>query len=199
MLTQVVLLLNQVVLLPIQIRIWGHIATAHWYTMLAIATIVSVSDCGLRTAGHAELIRYAQNPADEQAKTDFQHLWAWIRILICVATITLIGLDLFYNCLYTKTPYYLWRAALVAGVSFETIVYVRVMYLDSLELYRQAEAGYLLLAAARLCLAIVALTFFHSPPEILALIWCLSGLFAIAQQSRLCRRLGLLRLLEPMP
>ena len=199
MLTQGVLLLNQVVLLPIQIRIWGNIATAHWYTMLAIATIVSVSDCGLRTAGHAELIRYAHNPADEQAKTDFQHLWAWIRILICAATITLIGLDLLYNCLYTKTPYYLWRAALVAGVSFETIVYVRVMYLDSLELYRQAEAGYLLLAAARLCLAIVALTFFHSPPEILAWIWCLSGLFAIAHQNRLCRRLGLLRLLEPMP
>ena len=72
MLTQGVLLLNQVVLLPIQIRIWGHIATAHWYTMLAIATIVSVSDCGLRTAGHAELIRYAHNPADQQAKIDFQ-------------------------------------------------------------------------------------------------------------------------------
>jgi hypothetical protein len=199
MLTQGVLLLNQVVLLPIQIRIWGHISTAHWYTMLAIATIVSVSDCGLRTAGHAELIRYAHDPADEQAKTEFQHLWAWIRILIFVVTITVIGLDLSYTCLYTKTPYFLWRAALVVGVALETIVYVRVMYLDSLELYRQAEAGYLLLAATRLCLAIATLTFFHSPPKVLAWIWCLSGLFAIAHQSTLCRRIGLLRLLEPMP
>ena len=199
MLTQGVLLLNQLLLLPIQIRIWGHIVTAHWYTMLAIATIVSVSDCGLRTAGHAELIRYAHNPADRQAKIDFQHLWAWIRILIGVATVTLIGLDLFYNCLYTKTPYYLWRAALVAGVALEAILYVRMMYLDSLELYRQAEAGYLLLAAARLCLALAALAFFHSPPEVLAWIWCLSGLFGIAHQSTLCRRLGLLRLLEPVP
>jgi hypothetical protein len=199
MLTQGVLLLNQVVLLPIQIRIWGHISTAHWYTMLAVATIVGVADCGLRTAGHAELIRYAHNPADEQAKTEFQHLWAWIRILIFVVTITVIGLDLSYTCLYTKTPYFLWRAALVVGVALETIVYVRVMYLDSLELYRQAEAGYLLLAAVRLCLAIAALTFFHSPPNVLAWIWCLSGLFAIAHQSTLCRRIGLLRLSEPMP
>jgi hypothetical protein len=199
MLTQGVLLLNQVVLLPIQIRIWGQISTAHWYAMLAIASIVSVADCGLRTAGHAELIRYAHNPSDEQAKTEFQHLWAWIRILICVVTITLIGLDLSYNCLYAKTPYFLWRAALVVGLALETIVYVRVMYLDSLELYRQAETGYLLLATARLCLAIAALTFFHSPPEVLAWIWCLSGLFAIAHQGTLCRRIGLLRLLEPMP
>ena len=199
MLTQGVLLLNQVVLLPIQIRIWGHISTANWYAMLAVATIVSVADCGLRTAGHAELIRYAHNPVDEQAKTEFQHLWAWIRILICVATVTLIGLDLGYTCLYAKTPYLWWRAALVVGVALETIVYVRVMYLDSLELYRQAEAGYLLLAAARLCLAIAALTFFHSPPKVLAWTWCLSGLFAIAQQGRLCRRTGLLCLLEPMP
>jgi len=199
MLTQSVLLLNQVVLLPIQIRIWGHVSTAHWYTMLATATIVGVADCGLRTAGHAELIRYAHNPAAEQAKTEFQHLWAWIRILICVVTITLIGLDLSYNCLYTKTPYPLWRAALVIGVAIETIVYVRVMYLDSLELYRQAEAGYLLLAATRLCLAIAALVFFHSPPEVLAWIGCLSGVFAIAHQSTLCRRIGLLRLFEPVP
>ena len=199
MLTQGVLLLNQVVLLPIQIRIWGHITTAHWYTMLAVATIVGVADCGLRTAGHAELIGYAQNPADEQAKTEFQHLWAWIRILICLVTITVIGLDLCYTCLYTQTPYLLWRAALVVEL-LELIVYVRVMYLDSLELYRQAEAGYLLLAAARLCLAIIAaLTLFHSPPKVLAWIWLLSGLFAIAHQSRLCRRIGLLRLLEPMP
>ena len=199
MLTQVVLLLNQVVLLPIQIRIWGHVSTAHWYTMLAIATILSVSDCGLRTAGHAELIRYAHNPADQQAKTDFQHLWAWIRILICVAAVALIGLDLSYNCLYTKTPYSLWRAGLVLGVAFETILYVRLMYLDSLELYRQAEANYLLMPAARLCVAIAALTFFHAPPDVLAWIWCLSGLFGIAHQSTLCRRIGLLRLFEPIP
>jgi len=198
-LTQGVLLLNQIVLLPIQIRIWGQASTAYWYATLAVATVTSVADFGLRTAGHAELIRYARNPDDKQARTEFQHLWAWIRILICVVTIMLIAVDLAYNCLYTKTPYPLWHAALTIGIALETLLCIRVMYLDSLELYSEAEAGYLLLAAARLCLAIAALVLFHSPPEVLAGIWCLSGVFAIAHQSRLCRRIGFLRLFERIP
>jgi hypothetical protein len=149
MLTQGVLLLNQVVLLPIQIRIWGHVSTAHSYTMLAIATIVGVADCGLRTAGHAELIRYAHNPADEQAKTEFQHLWAWIRILICVVSITLIGLDLAYNCLYTKTPYPLWRSALVIGVASLLGAAIALMFVVISWTWRnrsQKFSAYLLLA-----------------------------------------------------
>jgi hypothetical protein len=198
-LTQGVLLLNQIALLPIQIRIWGQAGTAYWCATFALANIISVADLGLRTAGHLELVRYAHNPADQQAKTAFQHLWAWIRILICVATIALMALDLLYNCLYAKTSYPLWRAALTIGVAIETILCARIMYLDSLELYREAEAGYLFLAAARFCLAIGALIFFHSPPETLAWIWCFAGVVAIAHQSKLCRRIGLLRLFEPIP
>ena len=198
-LTQGVLALNQIVLLPIQIRIWGQASTAYWCATFALASIISVADLGLRTAGHLELMRYAHNPADEQAKTEFQHLWAWIRILICVATITLIALDLLYNCLYAKTSYPLWHAALTIGVALETILCARITYLDSLELYREAEAGYLLLAATRFCLTIGALIFFHSPPCTLAWIWFFAGIFAIANQSKLCRRIGLLRLFEPMP
>lgn len=198
-LTQGVLLLNQIALLPIQIRIWGHASTAYWCAMFAVASIISVADLGLRTAGHLELIRYARNPADEQAKTEFQHLWAWIRILIGVATIALIALDLLYYCLYAKTLYPLWHVALTIGVALESILCARIMYLDSLELYREAEAGYLLLAATRFCLALGALIFFHAPPDTLAWIWSIAGIFAIAHQSKLCRRIGLLRLFEPMP
>ena len=198
-LTQGVLLLNQIVLLPIQIRIWGHASTAYWYATLAVATVTSVADFGLRTAGHAELIRYAHNPAAQQVKNEFRHLWAWIRILISVATIALIAVDLFYHCLCAKTRYPLWRAALTIGIALETLLCIRVTYLDSLELYREAEASYLLLAASRLCLAIGALILFHSPPDTLGWTWFFTGVFALAHQSRLCRRLGLLRLFESMP
>jgi hypothetical protein len=197
-LTQGVLVLNQIALLPLQIRIWGHASTAYWCATLALATLTNVADFGLRTAGHAGLIRYAHNPADEQAKTEFQHLWAWIRILICVATIALIAVDLLYNCLYAKTSYPWWRAALTIAVALETTLGIRIFYLDSLGLYREAEAGYLLLAATRLCLAIGALIFLHSPPETLAWIWFFTVIFAIARQGKLCR-IGLLRLFEPMP
>ena len=96
MLTQGVLLLNQVVLLPIQIRIWGHLSTAHWYAMLAIATIVSVADCGLRTAGHAELIRYAHNPADEQA-TAALYLYIGHDLLSEARTLAVSALGAFFN------------------------------------------------------------------------------------------------------
>jgi hypothetical protein len=192
-LTQGVLLLNQIVLLPIQIRIWGHASTANWYATLALATSTTVADFGLRTAGHAALIRYAHNPGDEQAETEFRHLWAWIKILICVVTFPLIGLDLVYG------GYRLWHTALIAGVALETLLCIRVMYLDSLELYREAEAGYLLLAAARLCLTVGALVLFHSSPPTFGWIWFFTGVFAVAHQSRLCRRIGLLRLIEPIP
>jgi hypothetical protein len=198
-LTQGLLVLNQIALLPIQIRIWGHDSTAYWCATIALANIIGVADLGLRGAGHAELIRYARNPADGQAKTEFQHLWAWIRILICVATIALIAFDLLYNCLYAKTSYPLWHAALTIGVALETTLGVRIVYLDSLGHYREAETGYLLLAAARLCLAIAALIFFHSPAGTLAWIWFFTGIFAIAGQSKLCRRIGILGLFEPMP
>jgi hypothetical protein len=192
-LTQAVVALNQIVLLPIQIRIWGHASTAYWYTTLALASVTSLADFGLHTAGHAELIRYARNLGDKQAKAEFQHLWAWIRILICMVTLPLIAVDLIYG------GYRFWHTALIIGMALESLLTIRMTYLDSLELYRQSEAGYLLLATARLSLSIVALVFFHSSPELLAWIWCFAGMFAIAHQNRLCRRTGLLHLFEPVP
>src|SRR5271154_1038 len=81
LMTQVVLMLNQIVLLPFQIRIWGTDNTAYWYSTLALAAITTVADFGLRTAGHAEVVRYN---TDKQAKAEFQELWAWIRILVTV-------------------------------------------------------------------------------------------------------------------
>jgi hypothetical protein len=192
-LTQGVVATNQIVLLPIQIRIWGHASTAYWYTTFAIASIVSIADFGLRTAGHADLIRCAQNPSDSEAKTKFRHLWTWIRILVCSATVPLLVLEAICG------GYHVWHSALTIGITCETLLCIRVMYLDSLEFYRQAEAGYLLLAAARLCLSIGALVFFHASPRTLAWIWFLTGAFALAHQSRLCSRIGLLGLFEQIP
>jgi hypothetical protein len=110
-----------------------------------------------------------------------------------MVTLALISVDLIYG------GYRFWHTALIVGIALESLLTIRITYLDSLELYRQSEAGYLLLAAARFCLAIGALIFFHSPPDTLAWIWCFTGIFAIAHQSKLCRRIRLLRLFEPMP
>jgi hypothetical protein len=198
-LTQGVLLLNQIVLLPIQIRVWGTETAAYWYSILAVAAVTSAADFGLRSAGHAPLICHANDPSDQEAKTEFQHLWAWIRILVSLTTLLLILSDFVYNHFYLGASYPLWRPALLTGIALETLIYIRVGYLDSQGLYREAEAGYLVLASARLILAVGALLIFHAPPSVLAWIWFLTGVFAIAQQSRLCRRLGLLLLFERVP
>ncbi|MCE0523805.1 MAG: hypothetical protein LV480_12935 [Methylacidiphilales bacterium] len=198
-LTQGVLLLNQIVLLPIQIRIWGTEITAYWYSTLAVAAVTTAADFGLRTAGHAELIRFVHDSSDREARTDFEHLWAWIRILIASTTFLLVAVDFIYNHFYLGAAYPLWRPALLIGIALEILIVVRVMYLDTLGLYREAEAGYLILAAARLFLAVGALLFFHAPPATLAWIWFFTGIFSIAQQGRISRRLGLLRLFEPIP
>ena len=194
LMTQVVLLLNQIVLLPIQIRLWGTESTAYWYSVVSLAALTSAADFGLRTAGHAEFIRYAVNPNDRQAEIDFRHLWDWMRILLFSSMVVLIGLDLAYHRIFQVAAYPLWRPALVIGIALETLLIVRMMYMDSLGLYTEAEGGYLLLAAGRLTLATGALLIFHAPPATLAWIWFFCGVLAVAQQSWLCRRIKILRL-----
>ena len=195
-LTQGVLLLNQIVLLPIQIRVWGTEGAAYWYSVMAVAAVTTAADFGLRTAGHAEIVSHAR---DRQAGTEFQHLWAWIRILVFTITFFLVVVDFLWNEFHSGTPYPLWRPALLIAIALEMILTVRVGYLDSLGLYREAEGGYLQMAAAKLVLSVGALVIFQAPPVTLAWIWFLTGFFAIAQQSRLCSRLKLLRIFEPIP
>src|SRR6185312_2721187 len=94
-LTQVTLALSQVVLLPIQIRIWGHVGTAAWYSAIAIASFTSVADCGLRTAGHPEILKFTTKPGgDAQAREHFRQVWAWLRILVLAGALVLAGGDI---------------------------------------------------------------------------------------------------------
>jgi hypothetical protein len=196
LLTQGVLLLNQIALLPIQIRVWGTETAAYWYSTVAFAALMTAADFGLRTAGHAEFIRYALNPDDHEARTEFQHLWDWMRILLLVSTTVLVGFDYAFH-LFQGASYPLWRPALVIGISLETLLIVRMMYLDSLGRYTESEGGYLLLAAGRFVVAIIALLVFHAPPSAIAWIWLILGILSIFQQGWLCRRVPVLRIFAP--
>jgi hypothetical protein len=198
LLTQGVLLLNQIVLLPFQIRIWGTEAAAYWYSTVALASLTTAADFGLRTAGHAEFIRYSHDPSDEQARIEFQHLWDWMRILIFSSLVALVALDFGHHRFFQVSHYPLWRPALVIGIALETLLIVRMMYMDSLGLYTEAEGGYLLLAAGRLGLAVGALIIFHAPPATLGWIWFFAGVLAVAQQSWLCRHIKVLQLFAPI-
>ena len=200
-LTQIILMLSQLILLPIQIRLWGHGATAAWYSALAIAMITTVVDCGLRAAGHAEIVRLVNQRTDDWAARDyFQQVWGWIRVLMLVVSLALIAGDAVFSVVFKGMPYPAWKAALILAYAIETLLIIRIMYLDSLGFYRGAEVSYLIFAALRLSLAIPALLFLRVGANGLAWLFLVTSAFALALQGRLlCRRIGALGIWSAFP
>jgi hypothetical protein len=193
--TQLVLMISQLLVLPIQIRKWGVAGTASWYAAIAIANITTVADCGLRLAGHAELLRsWREDSNQSPAAEHFQQVWAWIRILIVAVTAILIAGDALYSIALKGTPYEIWKAALALATALETILIVRIMYLDSLGFYRDAEASYFTFAALRLVLTLAGLILFHLQAAGLAWLFLASSILAVVWQNRICRTAGTLHL-----
>jgi hypothetical protein len=200
-LTQIVLMLSQLVLLPIQIRQWGHGATAAWYSALAIAMITTVVDCGLRTAGHVEIVRFVnQRAGDLMARDYFQQVWGWIRLLLLVVSLVLIGGDAVFAIFVKGEPYPAWKAALILAYALETLLIIRIMYLDSLGFYRGAEMSYFVFAALRLALAVPALLVLRVGANGLAWLFLATSALALALQGRfLCHRIAALGILAAFP
>ncbi len=199
-LTQVVLMLSQLVLLPLQIKQWGQGATANWYSAIAIATLTYVVDCGLRTAGHAELLAYFKGGSAQNEENHFRQVWSWIRLLVAAITVLLIGADACYSAMVTHLEYPLWKGALTAAYSLETLLIIRIGYLDSLGFYRGAEVSYFLFAALRLVLSIPALAVFHATASGLAWLFLSTSAAALTFQGRwLCRRVDALKMFARFP
>jgi hypothetical protein len=197
-LTQLVLLLNQVVLLPIQLRQWGVATTATWYAAIALATMTTFADLGLRTASHVELLRFVKN-RDEAAGAQLQQVWGWIRVLVCALTLLLLlwsGLDSWFHANFAQT---LWKDCLTLAYAIETLLIVRIVYLDSLGHYSTAESTYFTFAVLRLGLALPALLVFHAQPQFLGALYLATSILGIGLQSRFCKRLGILGLFDPLP
>jgi hypothetical protein len=197
-LTQLVLLLNQVILLPVQLRIWGTSTTAAWYTAIALATITTFADLGLRTAGHVELLRYV-NRKDEVAGIHMRQVWGWIRVLVCTITGVLIGAAFVQSMLQGGGTEVIWKGALTLAYAIETLLIIRIVFLDSLGHYSGAEATYFVFALLRLSLTLPALLILKLPPQGIAWIFLATSVVGIALQGRLCKRIGILGLLDPLP
>ena len=194
--TQVILMLSQLILLPIQIHLWGQVDTARWYSALALATVTYFVDCGLRTAGHAELIGATADPSGAPSeRLRFGQIWNWIRLLVVASTATLICIDFVVNVFWSSGGYSLWHSCLILACSCETVLVIRIMYLDSLGRYRGAEASYFFFAALRLALSIPALLLFHwKEPGLAGIYLATAGLALLAQGRWLCQTAPLLRL-----
>jgi hypothetical protein len=197
-LTQVVLLLNQVVLLPIQIRLWGVSKTATWYEAIALATITTFADLGMRTAGHVELLQFVKD-RDAKAGAQLAQVWGWIRVLVCALTFVLLLWSAVESGLHGAFAETIWKDCLVVAYAIETLLIVRIVYLDSLGHYSSAEATYFTFAILRLALALPALLVFHAQPSMLGGLLLGTSVLGIALQSRLCRKVGILGLFDPIP
>ena len=188
--TQVILLLNQVVLLPMQIRLWGNKETALWYAAIALATATTFADLGLRTAGHVDLLRLVRTK-DPVAELEFAQLWMWIRVLVLLITATLLLGDLVYRLWHGPGNAFghgwaLGRALLTLAYAFETVLIIRIVYLDSLGEYSRAESSYFAFAAIRIGLAIPALLVFRIHSLGLCWLYFATSVLGLVLQGWLC-------------
>jgi hypothetical protein len=180
--TQLILLLNQVVLLPMQLRLWGNSETALWYAAIALATGTTVADLGLRTAGHVELLRLVRT-GDPGATAKFRQVWTLIRLLVMVVTALLLVGELVVG----SKNWALGRALLTLAYAVETLLIIRIVYLDSLGEYSGAEASYFTFAAVRFALAIPALLVFRLQPTGLCWLFFATSVVGLMLQGLLCR------------
>ena len=191
LLTQLALIAIQFILLPIQLERWGHSVTADWYAGLAVAAIATVADGGLRSIGHDSVIRA---PHDPEARERFGRIWLACRLLILGVTAALLGGNLLGGLLTSAIPFSAWRAVLILAFALETLVIVRIVYMDSLGLYHIAEYGYLALVVLRLILALVAMLALDGGETLLACAYLASSVVGLALQEWSCRTLPALRL-----
>jgi hypothetical protein len=173
--------LYQIVLLPLQLRIWGHDMAAHWFVITALANLITVSDLGLRNAGHAQLLSSVRT-GDTAAALEFRQTWALTRLLMIGLTLSFMA----YQMWMEPTSFGLvW--IVTASMAIDMILVVRGVWFDTMGCFTRVEAGFLIMVISRLTLLITALILFHASPSTLAWIMLGTGFIGLIAQSYLLR------------
>ncbi|WP_332816235.1 hypothetical protein [Ramlibacter sp.] len=177
--TQGALMGTQLLLLPIQVRLWGMEGTAQWNAALALATLLHAADLGLKAFGHSSIGPRAAAGAGHEAES-FPSVWAVLRLLVAgFAMLALAATWVFHR--EGSVP--AWLCWLVVACSAECLLNSRVTYMDSLGLMALAEGCYALILCSRLAAATVGLLAFRASPEALAIIYAASAVGGLAVQS----------------
>lgn len=189
--TQLSLAGTQLLLLPLEVRLWGLETTAHWNTALALAALLSAADFGLRGFGHASL---RQRPASS-AEVDacFESVWAVQRVLVA-GVLVAAALAAAVAMRLQLAPYAQWLVWLMIACAVEALLSARGMYMDTLGMIARAEASYAFMHSSRLAAALLALAVFGASPRALALIYAGSALGALLAQGRWLHSTSPLRL-----
>lgn len=173
--TQVCLLVQQVLILPLLLRVWGSDTAAAWFVALALANLAGLFDLGLRNAGHAELL------AGETCGTvdrRFRPVWALARLLVVGLTAVCVGGEML-------GPDPLLAATLTLATALETLLVVRGTWLDTLGAVSKVEGVYFGLAASRIVLTVGVVAGLRAPPQAVACIMLGLMVVALWAQARL--------------
>jgi hypothetical protein len=197
-LTQLTLAINQLAILPAQLRGWGTELTASWYSAIAIAMLASVADFGLRVAGHPDLLRWTAEPSDGVARANFLRVWSWVRLLVVASTLGLIAGEFALQRPSASGDYAPWHALLIGASGIEALLVVRAMYMDTLGLYDKAELGYFLFSLLRSLLALGGLVLLGWRETALAIVYAITALLGMAVQGWLSRQFPQIALAAPL-
>ncbi len=180
--SQVCLMINQLVLLPLEVRNWGTEQTAQWFVVQAFGNLASIADLGLRNAGHAQLL--SSVGGDRAAERDFRQVWAMTRLVMLLLTGALLVAQIVFS-VEGDRPIRLWVGAVTIALALDTLVIVRGVWFDTLGHFNRVEALFLGMAASRILFSIVALLAFNASPAVLGWIMLTTASTGLCAQALL--------------
>ncbi len=168
-------MVSQLVLLPLQVRMWGPSVTAQWFVLIATANLMSVADLGLRNVGHDQLLSDVKR-RNGAACSEFRQVWALTRALVLGFAAAFLTYQLLFS---GKEP--LLSTTVLVSVTMDTIVILRGIWLDTLGYFNRVEVAYLGMIASRVILSILALMFGGSPIMVAAIMLLTSAMGVVTQ------------------
>ena len=179
---QLCLLFNQLVLLPLELRIWGTATTAQWFVLLSTANLLTIADFGLRSSGHAALLKAMEG--DPEETHSFRATWALTRLLVILGTLLFLVYAIVVGVGGAPS---LLALLVIISVGCETLATTRGVWLDTLAQFNRVEASYLTTQASRLLLSVLALLGFRAGPVSLAWIQLCAAIGWLIVQGMLLR------------
>lgn len=176
-LSQATLVAQQLLILPLQIHVWGHDTVAVWLAALALAAIVSSSDLGLKNAGFAAI-------AAGETGDKFATIWSVMRLqMLATGLVTMaISFVMFSGRIAPDQTVFL--VVLTASSIVETCLGMRTPFLEAFGRISHAESAFLAMVATRLVVGAALIHYLHAGPAILSVLWLSSACLAVFLQEQ---------------
>ena len=176
-LSQATLVAQQLLILPLQIHVWGHDTVAVWLAALALAAIVGSSDLGLKNAGFAAI-------AAGETGDKFATLWSVMRLQMLAAGLVTMGVSFAMFSGRIPPDQSIFLVILTAAAMMENYLGLRTPFLEALGRIAYAESAFLAMVATRLVVGVALIYFLHAGPVILSILWLASACMAVLIQAQ---------------